>query len=206
MTKDNLDTSNYPIEYQKFIEKEKEMVVSFVKGSSSVLDIACGNGRMIPLISPIVKSYTGIDIDNEYINSANKLAEKYKNVKILNVNAENLSTKFKENEFEKSICLFNSLCSFKNDKKAIREIYKVTNKACFLTVAVKGALNKRLFYYKAMGISFKVDKDETVYSDAWGIVRAYSKQEIEELSKSAGFKVKDIFLIEDLNYGIFLEK
>jgi len=38
-------------------------------------------------------------------------------VKILKVNAEALSEKFRVNEFEKSICLFNSLCSFKDDKK-----------------------------------------------------------------------------------------
>jgi len=70
MVKDELDASKYPEGYKKFIEKEKEIAINFVRDSDSVLDIGCGNGRLIPIIAPLVTRYVGIDIDDEYIKTA----------------------------------------------------------------------------------------------------------------------------------------
>jgi len=62
-----------------------------------------------------------------------------------------------------------------------------------LSVAIKGTLDKRLFYYKTMGIQYTFDKDETVYSDAWGMVRAYSRDEIERLCQRRRIQDKRYF-------------
>jgi len=46
-----------------------------VKSTDDVIDIGCGNGMLMPIIAPLVKTYTGVDISQRLIDSAKKRKE-----------------------------------------------------------------------------------------------------------------------------------
>ena len=205
--KDNLDISKYPDIVRKYLEKERELLLDFIRGSVRVLDVGCGTGRIIQELSPIVKEYVGIDIDKGYLESARKIAEGFRNVKILELDVMKLSEKFGPGYFDKSFLLFNTLGSLKNDKAALVEISRVTKNRCFLSLVARGSLEQRKTYYEKMNIDYDFDeKAETIYSSQWGMVRAYSEEEIREFVDGTDFIIDDIRKVYGQEYLITLAK
>lgn len=204
--KDDLDLKKYPKEFQVYLKKEIEILKKFVGKKDKVLDVGCGTGRSISEISPLVSEYVGIDIDKKYLSEAEKISKRFDNVEIIELNVENLSKLFKENEFDKSFCLFNTLCCFKDYNKALKEIYKITKNKFYFSVCAKGSQKIRQEYYDKIGVKVRFDKDETSYSSAWGEVKAFSKDEITNLLEEVDFKVDEIILVEGYSYCITARK
>mgnify|MGYP001565071644 FL=1 len=204
--KDDLDIEKYPKKFQVYLKEEIKILKNFVKENNKVLDVGCGTGRAIPEISPLVSRYVGIDIDEKYLSEAKKTSKAFDNVKIIKLNVENLSKMFKENEFDKSFCLFNTISCFKDYNKALKEIHKVTKDKFYFSVCAKGSKDLRQEYYDSIGVKVKFDKNETSYSSAWGEVKAFSKEEIKLVLEKVGFKIEKIILIEGYSYCIIASK
>lgn len=208
MQKDNLDISKYPEIYREYLEKETAFVKKYAEGAYMLLDVGCGTGRMIPILSPIVGTYVGIDNNLEYLEQAEEVAansEYEENTRIILLDAEKLSKEFSEKEFDVAICLWNTLACVKNDKKVIHEISKVAKK-CILSINAKGSLAKRKQYYDSLGLGYTVDEQtETIYSEQWGQTRAYSKEEINVLLRETDFTIQTIELVNDLAYLVHLK-
>jgi len=204
--KDELNLKRYPKEFQIFLNKEIKIIKNFVGVNDKVLDVGCGTGRVIPEISPLVLEYVGIDIDEEYLSKAKKISEEFGNSKVIKLNVENLSESFKENEFDKSFCLFNTISCFKDYRKALREIYRVTKNKFYFSVCSKGSKKIRQKYYNMIGVNVKFDKDETSYSSAWGQVKAFNENEIRGICEEIGFKIEKIILVSGYSYCIIVSK
>ncbi|HHD92075.1 MAG TPA: hypothetical protein ENL06_00410 [Candidatus Portnoybacteria bacterium] len=118
-----------------------------------------------------------------------------------------MSGVFPENFFETSVCLWNTIGNIEEDKKAIEEMFKITSQRCFITTLRRGNLKERINYYKSYGVNFEVDEDnEIFYSDAWGIVRSYRKEDFKKICKEVGFKVVEIVDLGKIAFGIELKK
>ncbi len=171
------------------------------------MDVGCGNGRIIPDIVYLVEQYTGIDTDSEYLKTAKEISRNYENVMIMRLDAEQISKKFKNNSFAKTICLWSTIGCFKNDGKAMKEIAKVTRDKLFFTIITKGTLEKRKEYYEKLGIKYAIDrKSETIKSPQWGMVKAYSKEDLVKLIHNTGLKIDNLALIEGLAHAVTCSK
>ncbi|MEM2479082.1 MAG: class I SAM-dependent methyltransferase [Candidatus Pacearchaeota archaeon] len=102
-------------------------IIKFLKKSDKVLDLACGYGRItIPLAK---KGYRieGLDISPNLIKEAKKRAKKLR-LKLKFKIADMRALPYKDNSFDKILCLwssFNHLLTFKDQLRAINEIYRV---------------------------------------------------------------------------------
>ncbi|MBU0530652.1 MAG: class I SAM-dependent methyltransferase [Candidatus Aenigmatarchaeota archaeon] len=207
MVKDFFDITKYPDIHQRFLEKEMKLTIRFVKNSKGVLDVGCGIGRMIPSIANIVKDYVGIDTNKTYLKIARERSKKFTNVKVIEQDVHKLSNTFKPESFDKAIALWQTIACVKYDKKAIREIAKVTRNGFLFTLFIKGSLKERTAYYDALGLEYTTDeKTETIFSPQWGASRAYSKEDIEKLVEGTGFIIEKMNLIDNIAYAIFLIK
>ncbi len=204
--KDDLNLEKYPEEFQRFLKKELEIVKSLVQKNDKVLDVGCGTGRAMLEVSPVVSEYVGIDIGEDYLSKARKTADKFDNSKVIKLNVENLSELFKENEFDKSFCLFNTISCFKEYKKALKEIYKVTKDKFYFSVCAKGGKKIRQKYYDMIKVEVRFDENETAHSSAWGEVRAFSEDEIKEMCEETGFKIEEINMMHGHSYGVVVKK
>jgi len=192
--KSALEIDKFPKTYQEYLKKELEIVRELVKGRGSILDVGCGNGRAIPQIAPIVDKYTGIDIDQNIIGEAREVSNKYPNASVLVLDMLGLSKKFGEGSFDITVSLWNTINLTSDPERALKEIYKVTKEKVYFSVSAKGCLKKREEYYDSIGVSdYEIDEEtETISSDVWGDVLAYSKEELKKLCEDAGFRVKEI--------------
>ena len=105
----HFNVDKFPSDYQKYLQREEELLIKFLNPNDNILDIGCGIGRLIPKIAPLVSSYVGIDKNRLYIKEAKNIASKYKNTKVLVLDAINLSSKFAQDTFDKSISTFNTI-------------------------------------------------------------------------------------------------
>lgn len=205
--KDSLDLQKYPLVYRKYLDKEKKFVLQGLSPSDKILDVGCGIGRLIPEIAPRVTLYIGIDNDQSYVKKANETAMTHPNASVMLLDAHKLQRKFRKNEFDKAIITWNTLGCVKNDKKVLEGLSKVVKNQIIFSVVAKGSLKDRVKYYRMLGIKFGVDKKtETIYSDSWGVVRAYNKEEIKKLCKECGFSISHMMLVDNLGYLVVANK
>jgi len=159
------ETESAPPLYQIYIKKEKSWVKSRIKHTVSLIDIGCGEGRATSFLSKLTDKYFGVDLDSKAIYKAKKLENGKIKFEIMDVTK--LSNYFPSNSFETSVCLWNTIGNIEYDKKAIKEMYNITSKKCFITGLKRGNLKSRINYYKSYNIKYKLDlKKEIFYSKA----------------------------------------
>jgi ubiquinone/menaquinone biosynthesis C-methylase UbiE len=92
--------------------------IPYVKGD--LLEIGCGEGRGIELLSPLVNSYTAIDKISEIEDG---IRQKYPKIQFLNMNVPPF-TGVADNSFD-TIVTFQVIEHIQEDKEFLKEIYRV---------------------------------------------------------------------------------
>jgi ubiquinone/menaquinone biosynthesis C-methylase UbiE len=96
-----------------------------LKKGDNVLELGVGTGIHADHLLNSVKGeiqYFGIDLSDDMLKKAKERLSKYKNIKLLNMEGEDL--KFKDNSFDK-VFISGSLHHFENPAKGISEIIRV---------------------------------------------------------------------------------
>lgn len=105
---------------------------SDIREKSSVLDVACGTGVLIPfLLKRNVSHVTGIDISPEMINSAKTKFTQYNNVEFINASAEDIDFVQK---FDR-IIIFDAFPHFCHKEKVIKKMAEHLKPDGRLTIA-----------------------------------------------------------------------
>lgn len=192
----------YPVKYKKYVLQEAGLLKKAVKGASKILEAGVGIGRLIPILSPLVNEFVGIDNADLMIRQARTIAIKFPNTKILRGNLESMSTLFSKNYFDFSLCVWNTLGNVKDEVKVLKELAGITKKNIIITVYKKGTSKDRENWYKTVGIRIKrIDrKNEIFYSESGLKSKSYNVNGIKKLAKLAGLKIKKL---KDLN-GVIL--
>jgi SAM-dependent methyltransferase len=202
-----LDFRRFPREFQEFERQERELAVRFVSSADCVLDVGCGNGRIVPYISDLVGYYYGIDTDHDLIEEA---FERYKgcNAWFIEGDAKDLLEHFTHGStVDVAISLFSTMGCVEEPEKAMGEIRKMTERGLLYTVMAKGALPLREKYYMAIGVPYEIDRaTETIESEVWGKSRAYSLDDARSLAKRAGWKIKEAGTFVKLLHYVVAEK
>lgn len=198
-------TEKAPRIYQDYFKKEVEWLKKRIKHTSSLLDAGCGEGRLALFLSSLTDSYVGIDADSKAISKAKK-SENGK-TKFIALDVTNLSEYFSPNSFQTSVCLWNTIGNIEDDAKALKEIHHVTDKNCFITTLKKGTLKARINYYTSYGLKYELDEENEIFrSEAWGVARAYSKENFRKMCEAVGFRVVEIVDLGKIGFGIELKK
>jgi len=174
-----------------WLKKENLYLRKNIERNKSILDVGCGFGRHLKLLSDITKEISGIDWDKEAVKDAKKNLSKFKNVKIFLEDAQKMH--FKKNSFDYVICIGNTFGDFGKDKlKILKEIKRVVKRGGKIIISVysEKALKTRLKQYKKIGIKIrKIENDGMVYTLDW-FSEQFSKEKLKDIFKKAGLAVK----------------
>jgi ubiquinone/menaquinone biosynthesis C-methylase UbiE len=162
---------------------ETKFLIKTIKPNSKVLQIGCTLGdRLIVLwdnIKPI--ELWGIDIDPELIKQCKKRLEK------LGIKA-NLFVADAQNfpdfsiKFDYVICLNNTLGYIPNDKKAVKEMKRVTKGKLIVSIYTDTKFTNQVAkdYFNSVGGKIEKIKDNVIYTNEVTMKR-YSKENIRDL-------------------------
>lgn len=175
-------------EMADYFEKENNYLKNLVTSESVVLDVGCGNGRTTKFLAPYVKKIVGIDYNPKMIKSARENLVGISNV-------EFLQEDFFEAELLQSFDLVFASYSLlgsvemnpENRKQFLQKMAKHTKLGGHVVVSAwsVAGIDFAKSYYPYIGINVLKIEDNNVVTDQ-GIVKRFSKQDLEKLAEGIG--------------------
>lgn len=177
---------------------------NIAKDNDNILDLGCGNGRLVKLFEDLRINYTGIDISPNLISEA--MQDFGENDRQKFVVGDALNLPFADNSFDKvySIAFFHHIPSKKMRIQVMNELKRVLKPEGILLLTVWNLRQKkfRKFIYQNIFNKLK-GKSEMDFFDAlipWRrdgepILRychAFTKNELKKLVVNADFKLMEI--------------
>lgn len=142
---------------------------------AKILDIGCGDGEYTSLFCINKNEVTGLDIKN-------RIKSEYKRFNFIKGNAEDLP--FSSNSFD-LIISFDVLEHIKNDRRVIKEMYRVLRKG--RKIFLETPNRERLSYWLLVLANKKRNYPLKLGEDCVHL-REYTKQELEQKFREGGFK------------------
>lgn len=182
----------------------------FAKDGDRVLDLGCGNGRLLELFKDKKIDYTGVDNSQKLIKIAKRRHENYnlKNIKSQFATGDALHLLFKDNTFDKiySIAVFHHIPSRELRTRFLKEAKRILKKDGLLIMTVwnlwQRKTNWRVFIkltlLKLIGFSKLDFKDFWI---PWGkklnrYIHAFTRKELRDIVSKSGFSVKECGLLK----------
>jgi isopropylmalate/homocitrate/citramalate synthase/ubiquinone/menaquinone biosynthesis C-methylase UbiE len=187
---------------KEFFQPEREFLLRKIPVGASVLDVGCGDGRVLEeLIEKTCKLF-GIDKSDKQLEL---LKAKFPQFKIAKMDAEDMA--FPDNTFDCTICTFNTLGNFNRPILALQEMNRITRPggSVIATVYSKAALDSQLELYKLHRLNVKNVDGNQVELEEGLISRRYNEDQIRQLFQDAGFKV-DVVALSPIAYGCVVQK
>ncbi len=183
--------------FKKIFRDEKNYLDSHVRKNSKVLEVGCGDGRILNDIIHLTKNLTGIDHDIKAVEAAKTNFKNVPEVKIILVEAKEMP--FKDNEFDTLTCMLNLANFGANKVKILKEMRRVLkpNGKIVMSVYSEDAFQERMKLYKKVKIGIKEIHGTTVLLDFEGNLEdhtseQFSKNQLMELFNKTNLKVLDI--------------
>ena len=184
-------------EFKKYFSKIKNKKIK-------ILDIGCGNGRLINFLDELNLNYEYFGIDNsvEQIKNAKKNFINKKNINFLE--ADILNIPFNNNEFDFIFCIatFHHLPSIENKNNALRETRRVLRDGglIFMTnwnLFQKKYLANTIRYLKHSFIPWKNNNGEVLANRYY---YAFTKKELENIFEKNNFEILENNFSESKNF------
>lgn len=164
-----------------------------IKTGDKVLDIGCGNGRLLDLFDSKGVDYTGID------NSAGQIGEAVKRYPDrIFLKADALDLPFPDNSFDKvfSIAVLHEIPSLEFRERFLQEANRVLKPGglCLLTVWNLRSRTFLILKYSFLKIFGRSRLDWKDVFIPWGdkterYYHIFSQREISQLAKNSGFEI-----------------
>lgn len=112
---------------KQYLDAELKAVLGKINRQSTVLELGCGYGRVLPELAMKATKVVGIDTSSSSIEMGKNLLAKYSNITLLCMNAIDL--KFEDDYFDVVLAIQNSISAFHvNQNVLIRESLRVTKR------------------------------------------------------------------------------
>ncbi|MDA2936422.1 class I SAM-dependent methyltransferase [Patescibacteria group bacterium AH-259-L05] len=195
---------------RQYIWSELTSLIKYVKDDDTVLDLGCGNGRLLELFKGRNVEYVGIDNSEKLIEIARQRSSKFKTYGLkfdfVVGDALDLPPKLKQFDVILAIAVFHHIPSKELRIQFLQNCWRVLKSNGFIIITVwnlyqTGLLFKyhtwpMIFGHRLKGLDFKdvfipfqlPDRDIKRY------YHTFTRSELKRLIKKAGFKVVKSYL------------
>lgn len=155
--KNILDFIRFYEPYLGYWKKSEEFLLSFAENiirknrPPSLLDLGCGEGRLLSKFAKYFKTVIALDPDEKRIDKAKTLAQNENINNVEFVNKSFLDAKFPDNKFDVIICSHIIQHIDTSDvEKFFKKIYSILKKSGFLVITTNHSRERSDFFVKNM--------------------------------------------------------
>jgi len=207
---------------RKFLSPEMKAWGIYIKSGQKILDVGCGNGRLMELFKNNTIEYYGVDLSDELIAIAKKECQKYNLIKANFQVANMLDLPFADNIFDLVFCVsaLHHIPSAVGRWQAVQEMQRVLKPGGLL------AMNNWYFWNKYTNKKYSIKKQTRLnwlrgldkggilipWKDKEGkiLVRrycyAFTKPEMKKLVETNGFIILENKIVSRQNFNTNKEK
>lgn len=191
-------------EIEHYHEMENEFLKKFVNSGDRVLELGCGFGRNIALLTGITKHLFGLD----YSEKALKTCKDGCRDSALLIKADAKNVPFFNEYFDKVICMFNTFGTMPARRRVLGEAYRTLKPAgkVLLSVYSRKALHHQLDLYRKAGWVVTGYDTSSVYTKEGLVSSRFSRNELAMYLKGAGFGRISISELTPISYIAVGEK
>ena len=188
---------------RKSVWEEFKPLADYVKEGDRVLDLGCGNGRLIELFNDKKIEYMGIDVSEKLIDIA-KRKYSQNNFQIF----DGLKITFADNSFNVVFCIavLHHIPSAKLREEFLKEAYRVLKPNSYLILSVWYLWQKDTYWWLFIKETVKkvLGQSEIDWFDImvpWGKLSTryfhnFRRRELKRLAEDAGFKIEKIGILQ----------
>ena len=180
--------------YKKWLNEEANILKKYIKNGAKVLDIGCGDGRILKLLATRTKNQIGIDHD---INVVKHAIKKIDDIPIKIIFGEGINLPFENESFDNVLCLGTFANLDYERLKVLNEMKRVLKKDGLMIISSysEDALEERLKLYDKTGsrIKEKNENGKIIFEDGVdNISEQFSREQLESMFSEVGLKIKEI--------------
>lgn len=213
--------------FRELVDKEETYLVTHVKQYLTpfdrIIEIGCGSGRLISVLSDYVREVVGIEHDYLQVQTAENLLKRYfENEPVSRetrvVYADGKDVPYPADYFDLAFSVFNTLGNQGYDKfrvlKEMRRVVKTERNVVVSVYAENAAEHQVEFYKKVLSKSddrgeIKISGDFVIFeSNVLGSYSSerFSKDKLARLFRDTGFTDFDIDNLTDFSYVVNARK
>lgn len=195
--------------YQELFKQEAHYLGTHIDTGSSVLDIGCGDGRVMEYILPVTKDVTGLDIDPKAIELAREKFSSNPNLQL--IEGDVFSLPFPAKSFD-VVTLMLTLVNLDDRKtEALQEMKRVVkdNGKLIVSVYSEDALENRLEQYKSIELPIKALLGSKVILEKFSetsMSEQLSLSDLEQIANEADVKIQNVVEVPGIAYIFELVK
>jgi ubiquinone/menaquinone biosynthesis C-methylase UbiE len=195
--------------YRELFQKETEYLINKIPINSSVLDVGCGDGRVIKIILETTQNITGVDNESAAIQEAKERLASFPSVKLFV--ADGMQLPFEDKVFDVVVFMMTLVNLGQNKVAILKEIQRVLkiDGVVILSVYSEDAYETRLATYTEIGLPIKSVSGGNFTFDAMDTAKTseqFSQMELTSIAQEAGFKVVDIQKVDEIAYLCTLQR
>lgn len=199
---------NYAIDFDKsrqgLVWPQLKEILATVKPGSNILDLGCGNGRIIPFLPPNSK-YLGVDNSSRLVTLAKDNFPKFEFMIGDMVSLSSIA----ERKFDYILCIaaWHHLPSQRLRLKALQEMKAKLQVEGKIIISVWDLWHNKKLRFKTILSLFSLNPKDVFFSGFkngdYRYYHAFTKNEIKRLARKADLKIEN-FWIADGNYYFIL--
>lgn len=197
--------TNPPKLIQDFLDGEIQFIKKHFKPNKSILEVGCGYGRLLSILSNHATKVVGIDFSDRMIRFAKERLSCKKNVELRLMNAKKIM--YSDEAFDYVVCLDNGFGNMPNiELNVLKEMTRTCKMSGEVIVSVfsDNASQVQIENYKRIGLR-GIKNGKAILTDEGFYSRRFSKEELVELFDKCNLKCK-IIKICPINYIAYAVK
>lgn len=191
---------------QEFLDGEIKFLKKYIQPNEIILDVGCGYGRLLKLLSKNAKRVVGIDFSESLLEHTKQNLAGKDNVELYLMRAERMD--FDDERFDYVLCLYSTFGNMPGiELDVLKEMKRVCKKGGEIIISVfsENAKEVQIENYKRAGLTNIRDDREAIHTEEGLYSRRFTKKDLEELFEKVGLRC-DIIKICPINYMAIARK
>ncbi|GET42925.1 class I SAM-dependent methyltransferase [Microseira wollei] len=188
-----LDRQKYPEGIQEYMALEEDFLLNNLRGSKSLLEIGCGDGRYLEILAPVVEEILGIDYSQHLVNLSRNRTKDFPNVHVIHGNAKDLQSLLSQT-YQFATLAWNTIGNMPPEihPDLFRGLSQWVEERIFISTyqCSDAVMEERLKLYENCGYKVNsIDGNKVIMEDGEHTAYAYPINYFQDLMESHNFAV-----------------